>query len=185
MILFHGTRAVFHTFENDFVFSGEGAGAGYGMYFVDNLRGAANHARQYCRNGTNSYVYVCRLEKATPINIYKAISKQSEETRRIWSLLPVSVSCFEHEENWFEHSAFLRGKSESEKLKYLHGKGFHVVVDADGIFTDAYLYGIVYLVLDVTKIEILEVIDTRDINYSNDAEFQKQLTIKHESISRV
>jgi hypothetical protein len=64
MILFHGSKAKFDTFDPIYFRSGEGVGSFAGWYFTDNMAGAERHVTSYLRDHKtdgSGYVYECEV----------------------------------------------------------------------------------------------------------------------------
>jgi hypothetical protein len=173
MILFHGCRpdSPFTAFDETYVGKGEGAGVGVGFYFVTSLKGAAAHADSYTRGKGEALVYVCQLrESAIVLNRFKAIGEQHARSIEWWNRLPCTISCA-CDENWFGSLFKHRPRacpvwddSEAKKCEFLRERGLHAIYDFEGSFTDSYLHGTSVLVLAQEMIEIVEVINVKDIH---------------------
>lgn len=165
MLLFHGSKATFATFEEQYVGTGEGAGVQTGFYFTEYLKGAVHHASSYVRNLEGiAKVYICRLKPGSLVLTRgKPITEHAREVFNAWrDQLPLAKSCYSASRNWFTELHPLN-VSAKETCLYLRNAGFHAIVDFEGDQVDNYLGGSCILVIDPTAIEIVEVLAVTDI----------------------
>ena len=166
MLLFHGSKASFTTFDDQHVGSGEGAGVQIGFYFTEYLKGAAHHASSYLHHLDGiAKVYVCKLKPhARVLTRGKPITEHDPELLAFWKdQLPEAKSCTAASGNWFDQLD-PSSKTGKETCSYLRNAGFHAIVDFDGGQVDGYLGGSCILVIAPAAIEIVEVLPVADIH---------------------
>lgn len=170
MLLFHGTRKSFNKFDSAFFDTGEHS-IGVGFYFTDSLKGACAHASRYAPHPGEPLVYVCEVREALILDRWKPISKHSPAVQKHWETLPLAQYCAKDSRDWFEDlfRTLPIGNptpepSESQKYTFLRERGFHVMYDSDGSFTDGYLSGLSIVVLDERVIDIIEVLPVEQLH---------------------
>ena len=177
MLLFHGSKASFTTFDDQHVGSGEGAGVQIGFYFTEYPKGAAHHASSYLHHLDGiAKVYVCKLKPhARVLTRGKPITEHDPELLAFWKdQLPVAKSCTAASRNWFDQLD-PSSKAGKETCSYLRNAGFHAIVDFEGDQVDGYLGGSCILVIAPAAIEIVEVLPVADILSETMGEFRQHI----------
>jgi hypothetical protein len=173
MLLFHGTRKSFSKFDPSFFGTGEG-GVCVGFYFTESLKGAYNHASSYAPGTESPLVYVCRINGPfLMLDKEKPISEQAPEVQQHWETLPLANYLAKSHRDWFGNlfKTLPFGnlqlppmELETYTYNFLRRTGFDVIYDGDGPFTDAYQFGPSVIVLNESKIEIVEVLPVEHLH---------------------
>lgn len=167
--IFHGSRCLFEKLDSEFVLTGEGVGVGIGFYFVNSLKGAANHAKGYAKQSGEPIVYVAKLKPSIKILTKgEPISSHRPEIYKKWHLeLPFSCHSIVNCRDWFsrlanEHFTLRHHIDRTNKIvekatcQILLDKGFDAIDNFEWTITDGYLHGTTILILNYDMIEIIE-----------------------------
>jgi hypothetical protein len=161
--IYHGSRAIFESFDSSFIGTGENAGIGYGFYFATSLKGAANHCWSYCRGDGEKVIYVCKFTKSAKILfVGESVSNHSLDVVNTWGKLPHQYQKMISSKSWFGETTALQSQqiNTDEKIKMLcqilHKVGFDAIYDIEGSSTDSYFHGKSILVLEPESVDIVE-----------------------------